>query len=166
MTNWTNRLKRWHSRHFADNGSALHLGPSTSPSELHGFKERTQFEWPAEFLELYTKHDGVGVKAPPDDEVTWSFVPTNEIAKFGDSIRDWFSATHPEIAKAFFPFLDWGSGDAVGYIRLEDVLKHPVKGIGPGTLFEFEHECYEFDSSQHWTDFLQPAYESIEHFLK
>lgn len=135
-------------------------------SEIQAFKRKTGFEWTEEFFDFYTRHDGVGMMQPGNEKVNWSFVPTSEVCIFVDSIRKWFTSTHPEIARAFFPFFDWGSGDAVGYFRLSDILREDVDEIVPGTLFEFEHECYEFDPSQPWTDFLQPAYGSIRHFLK
>lgn len=137
-----------------------------APSEIQNLNERSQFEWPAEFVDLYSKHDGVGLKMQLHEEVLWNFVPTSQIGTFTLSVREWFSETHPEIAKVFFPFFDWGCGDAVGYVLLDQILKDVVDEILPGTLFEFDHENYKFDASQPWIEFLQPSCESIRLFLE
>ena len=136
------------------------------PPEFQNFKELSQFEWPAEFVDFYGNHDGVGLRMQPQEEVIWNFVPSHEIGTFAHSVREWFSETHPEIARAFFPFFDWGCGDAVGYVRVDHLLKDVVDEILPGSLFEFDHENYRFDASQPWFEFLQPCYASIRDFLK
>lgn len=157
MKAWDQILNQKHTRYYASGGSTLFLPPPLSRSEIHNFQTSTGYKWTDEFFDLYTHHDGVGI-IPPDEEVIWSFVPTHKINSFGDSTRAWFSATHPDIAKCFYPFFDWMSGDALGYLNIERFT--------PGTLFEFEHESYEFDAAQSWEIFLKPAYNSIQDFLE
>ena len=127
-------------------------------SRVKEFQSSSGYVWSPEFFELYTQHDGVGLRTPEDGELIWGFVPTSELPSFAASVRHWFERTHPEVAKAFFPFFDWYCGDAIGYLRWP--------GIKKGTLVEFDHDYYEFKPGQPWREFLRPSHDSIMSFLK
>lgn len=134
-------------------------------TKFKDFQKKTGFKWTNEFFELYGRHDGFGLKEVSDEKVSWICVPSHEIESLGENVRSLFSETHPEISKAFFPFYDWGSGDAAGYFQLQEIMDSDVTGVAPETIFEFDHENYNFDPCQPWFDFLQPAYESIHSLL-
>jgi hypothetical protein len=157
MTNWTEILQNDHKRFHEDDGVQLVLGPPATPVQLEKLDAMTSFSWPKEFRELYACHDGVGLVLP-GEAVEWSFVPTSELVTFGDTVRGWFADTHPEIARAFHPFFNWGSGDSMGFLESDS---YPI-----GTVFLFEHEFYRFSNDQNWVDFLIPSYHSILSFIK
>lgn len=157
MKNWTEILKQRHSRYYATNGSHLVLPPPMVSQTMTELKLSTNYQWTKEFFDLYSRHDGVGLSLP-DHEVLWQFVPSSELVSFSVSIREWFVGTHPEISQAYHPFFDWGSGDAIGYLDLPEI---PV-----GVLVEFEHEAYEFDADQPWSEFLRQSHDSILSFLE
>lgn len=156
MTNWIEAVQLLHARHFSKTSGQLVFGAPLSVSDAAAFREVTAFDWTPEFFELYQQANGIAMASTSDTAPEWNFLPTTEIARMCDSSRAWFVDTHPQIAKAFFPFFDWRSGDTVGYLNLEGV---------PPILFAFEHEQYEFDAKQDWSEFLQPAFETLLDFV-
>jgi hypothetical protein len=156
MKNWTDLLTQRHGRYYESGDSQLVLPAPVSEQAIAEFKRSTGYHWTEEFCDLYSHHDGVGL-ALPNQEMAWQFLPTREFHGFSVLIRDWFVKTHPSIAEVYYPFFDWGSGDAMGYLDLPDVPQ--------GVLVEFEHEAYEFDAKQPWSSFLKQSHDSIRSFL-
>ncbi len=157
MNKWDKLLTERHRRYYDEQiHGVLHMNKGMAKSAIEPFRSLTGYAWCDEFFSLYARHDGIGIQGA-DNVTTWSFVPTTELIAFKQSVCGWFQDTHAVAAAKFFPFFDWGNGDAIGYIDLEGVET---------LLFIFDHESYEFDPDQEVTEFLKPSYESIADFLK
>jgi hypothetical protein len=157
MKNWQEIILRHHEWAHKNDGYSLVTRPGADSADITALEASLGIELPVEFHELYRTYDGVGVSAD-SGQIYWMFRSLTEIPKFMEESRDWFQETHPEIARRFFPFIDWSSGDATGYLLSQS------GGLLPG-LYDFEHEAYEFDESQDETTFLSSLHNTIEDFL-
>jgi hypothetical protein len=156
MTEWHRHILAFHNLDNADNPDSLVLGQAASETALSEFEELIGYKMPAEFRQIYSEFDGFG--STRDSDTEWFFVPISNLIEHSREVLEWFQQTHPEIAKRFVPFVDWGSGDASGYLFSESGL--PESGI-----FMFEHESYDFEAGQNWHEFLFPVDDNICDFL-
>lgn len=152
---WRENLVAFHTRN-ADDPKSLVLGPPASAASIAEFENAIGNTMPDEFKQLYTECDGFGTTR--DGETRWFFLPVSKLPEHATEVRDRFQETHPEIAKRFIPFVDWGSEDACGYVFSETGT--PLPGI-----FMFKHESYEFEEDQDWEEFLTPVSSSIRDVL-
>ena len=76
--------------------------------------------------------------------------PNRSIPQESSNMSEWH--------KSFVPFVDWGNGDASGYVFSESGI--PLPGI-----FIFEHDNYDFEEDQDWKEFLIPVDSTICAFL-
>jgi hypothetical protein len=58
------------------------LRDSISEFELDELRAETGFDWPAEFVELYQCHNGIGLIDQAQNRVDWIFVPSSEMPSF------------------------------------------------------------------------------------
>ena len=156
MSEWQHNILKFHKLDNADNPDSLVLGEPASGESIAEFEKTIGFSMPEEFKQLYSEYDGFGTKR--NGEIDWFFLPLSKISNHATEVRDWFQDTHPDIAKRFVPFVDWGNGDASGYV-------YSVAGVPEPAIFIFEHEGYEFENNQDWRDFLLPVDSSIRTFL-
>ncbi|BCX48529.1 cell wall assembly/cell protein, KNR4 [Haloferula helveola] len=156
MSEWHKRIVAFHKLDNADDPDSLVLGSPASAASIAEFEKAIGYSMPDEFKELYSEYDGFGTSR--DGETDWFFLPISKLPEHASEIRDWFQETHPELAKRFVPFVDWGNGDASGYVFSE------TGTLLPG-IFIFEHESYEFEEDQGWEEFLIPVDSSIRAFL-
>ena len=156
MSDWHKSITAFHKVDNADNPDSLVLGPPASSALIAEFEKQIGFTMPDEFKQLYTEYDGFGTSR--DGETAWFFLPISKLPEHASGVRDWFQETHPEIAKRFVPFVDWGNGDASGYIFSDSGTPLPA-------IFMFEHESYEFEEDQDWEEFLVPVDTTIRSFL-
>lgn len=159
MPNWTSLINAQHRWAHDNDGYQLVLNGAADEVTISALNDKLGIRLAPEFCDFYRCHDGFGVRHTSDPEtVHWSLVPLSQVSDLIQTARDWFQETHPELAKTFFPFIDWSCGDYTGYI------------IGPdGTfrtgLFTFEHESYEFEPDQTPDDFLHHSYDDIADYL-
>jgi hypothetical protein len=156
MSEWQKNIIAFHKVDNPDDPESLFLGPPASVASIAEFEKAIGYMMPDEFKQLYTEYDGFGTTR--DGETDWFFLPVSKLLEHATEVRDWFQETHPELAKRFVPFVDWGNGDASGYVFSEAGI--PLPGI-----FIFEHESYEFEEDQDWEEFLIPVDSSIRDFL-
>lgn len=156
MSEWHKNISAFHKLDNADDPDSLVLGPPASAASIAEFEKAVGYTMPDEFKQLYAEFDGFGTNR--DGETDWFFLPVSKLPEHASEVRDWFQETHPGIAKRFVPFVDWGNGDASGYVFSETGI--PLPGI-----FIFEHESYEFEEDQDWEEFLIPVDSSIRGFL-
>lgn len=126
-------------------------GEPASLADLRGLEAILGVKLPAEVLEIYQIYNGIGQVTRTGGEY-WSFHPLHEIVEFITDTRSYFSKTHPDLAKRFFPVFDWNTGDAVGFLMGEDGAWEPG-------IYEFEHDDYGFDAEQDGSVFLRPCEE-------
>ena len=156
MTEWHKNIVAFHKLDNADDPGSLVLGSPANATSIAYFEKAVGYSMPEEFKELYSEYDGFGTTR--DGEVDGFFLPVSKLAEHATEVRDWFQETHPDIAKRFVPFVDWGNGDASGYVFSESGVQNPG-------IFIFEHESYEFEKDQDWWEFLIPVDTSIRDFL-
>jgi len=156
MSKWHKRIVAFHRLDNADNPNSLVLGSPATAATIAEFEKAANYSMPNEFKALYSEFDGFGTLR--DGEVDWFFLPLSKLPEHANGVRSWIQKTHPEIAKRFVPFVDWGNGDASGYVFSESGV--PEQGI-----FIFEHESYEYEEDQDWREFLLPVDTSIVDFL-
>lgn len=156
MSEWHKRIVVFHKLDNADDPDSLVLGSPASAASIAEFEKSIGYSMPNEFKQLYSEYDGFGTSR--EGETDWFFLPISKLPEHASEIRDWFQETHPELAKRFVPFVDWGNGDASGYVFSE------TGTLLPG-IFIFEHESYEFEDDQDWEEFLIPVDSSIRAFL-
>ena len=154
MKNWQDIIQRSHEWAHKNDGYSLVTRPGAELADITALESSFGFQLPTEFHELYLTYDGVGVSAD-SGQIYWMFRSLAQIPKFMEETRDWFQETHPEVARRFFPFIDWSSGDSTGYLLSQS------GELLPG-LYDFEHEDYEFDASQDESAFLSSFYTTIE----
>lgn len=153
---WRKHVSVFHALDHADEPESLILG---NPADAVAVAEWEKFvgrAMPEEFRSFYTTHDGFGAEF--DDEVEWFFLPLAMMPEFATEIRGTFEGTHPDLAKRFVPFADWGTGDACGYLYGES-------GEREEGIYLFEHESYDYDAEQDWNEFLYVTDETIVTFL-
>lgn len=156
MSDWRKIIVAFHKLDNTDNPDSLVLGSPATAVSIAEFEKTVGYSMPEEFKTLYSEYDGFGTTR--EGEVEWFFLPLSKLPGHATEVRDWFQETHPEIAKRFVPFVDWGSGDASGYLFSESGVPEPG-------VFMFEHESYEFEKDQDWREFLIPVDGSIRAFL-
>lgn len=156
MTEWHRNIVAFHNLDNVDDPDSLFLGSPAKATSIADYEKSVGYPMPEEFKELYSEFDGFGTSR--DGEVDWFFLPVSKLPEHALIVRDWFQKTHPEIAKRFVPFVDWGNGDASGYVFAESGVPEPG-------IFIFEHESYEYEEDQDWREFLIPVDASIRDFL-
>ena len=156
MSEWHKSIVAFHKLDNADNPDSLVLGSPATAASIAEFEKAIGYSMPNEFKQLYSEYDGFGTSS--DGETNWFFLPISKLPEHASEVRDWFQETHPEHAKRFVPFVDWGNGDATGYVFSE------TGTLLPG-IFIFEHESYEFEEDQDWEEFLIPVDSTIRAFL-
>lgn len=157
MTNWHNVVLSHHAWAHKDDDYKLVMQPSAADATIHSLTEQTGFPITAEFREFYNQINGFGVAAD-GQKTSWLLVPVERIEATIARARAGFEETHPELAKRFFPFIDWDSGDYSGYFTAED------GSLLPG-LYDFDHETYEFDEEQASEEVVTKGDASILEFL-
>lgn len=156
MSDWHKSIVAFHKVDNADHPESLVLGTPATAASIAEFEKGIGHAMPDEFKQLYSEYDGFGTLR--EGETAWFFLPIAKLPELAAQVRDWFQETHPEIAKRFVPFVDWGNGDASGYVFSESGVPEPG-------IFMFEHESYEFEGDQDWEEFLVPVDASIRAFL-
>lgn len=156
MTDWRSHIQQFHDLDYEDSPGSLVLGPPATEQAIADLEKELNFTFPEEFRSFYLTCDGFGTSS--EDGTDWFFLPLADIAEHTFGTREWFEKTHPDIASSFVAFVDWGNGDASGY------LFDGMGSIRDG-IFMFEHESYDSDEAQKWEEFLMPIDESIQDFL-
>ena len=151
---WRQILINHYSRWVEADGTKLILIPPITTEIEANLKETFGFSWTDELFSLYRVHGGAGFSYPGIVGVNWFIVRPHDLPQFVAEQRSWISKTHPQLAESYFPFVDCGGGDSMGYVR-DDQSK----------LYMFNHEMYSHDASQSAGDFLIPTFASIEEFL-
>ena len=160
MYNMADWQKIIHDNHEdnSDDGSKLVTMPPADEAAIAKLEETLGIEFPYEFRELYQVYDGFGHTREGRDGVIWEFYPLAWIPAFVVFVRSFFEETHPDIACRFFPFHDWGNGDASGYFVSES-------GYVLSGFYIYDHERYRGDPAQDMDEFIDSTYDSVEHFL-
>jgi hypothetical protein len=156
MSDWYQIISAAHQLDHPEAPDSLVLGAPADAVSIAAFEKAIGYCLPEEFKELYLKYDGFGRSGKT--EVCWFFLPMSELPRHVAEVREWFQETHPEIARRYVPFVDWGDGDASGYLFSES-------GVPEQAIFMFEHESYEFEKDQDWRDFLMPVDKSIRDLI-
>lgn len=159
MPYWTDLITAQHRWAHSGDGYDLVLNGPADETAISALEERLGLSLPPDLANFYRCHDGFGVRhTSAPDTISWSLVPISQVSDLIQTARDWFQETHPELARTFYPFIDWSCGDYTGYI-LDAV------GTFSSGLFTFEHESYEFEPDQEPDDFLHHSYAEIADFL-
>ena len=153
---WTDLIVQHFRRDYFLNGFGLALGCPPTSVVLQAFRNN-DFAWPAEFVDIYQCHNGFGYILK-GDKIHWLFVPMDQLSDFHVTATSLLRETHPDIARAFHPFIDWQSGDYIGYLNNEGALR--------SQLYQFDHELYAFSADQPWQEFLLPSFASIRGYLE
>jgi len=132
------------------------------PGALAGTIDTVQSElglqFPDECREFYRHFNGIGLVAAENGDDRLFVKPVEELPKFAQSCRSMFAETHANHASRFFPIIDWGNGDATGYLLDDngDLLPH---------LHTVMHELYRYDEDQVADEFIQSTGENFANFL-
>lgn len=157
MSDWHQDIINHHKLDYADTPESIRLGKPATAEAIRAFeKSSAGHTLPEEFHSLYQQFDGYGNES--GDGIDWFFVPLELLPEHVAGVRGWLQETHPDLASRFVPFVDWGSGDASGYLFTES------GALEPG-IYMFEHESYESDAGQDWNEFLFPVDEDLRDFL-
>lgn len=156
MSDWYHDLFNHHRLDYADDPDSLTLGHPATPEAIEAFEKSVGHTMPEEFHDLYQQFNGYGTAG--EDDVDWFFLPLDLLPEHVAGIREWFRDTHPDIASRFVPFVDWGNGDASGYLFSES------GEVEPG-IYMFEHESCDFEKEQDWREFLFPVDENLRSFI-
>lgn len=156
MNSWYTLVSKFHAQDNSDCPESLVLGDSNSLSDIAKIETRIGYTLPKEFKSFYTEYDGFGTNS--EEGTDWFITPIESIQSTTDEARDWFAETHPDLAKRFVAFIDWGCGDYCGYLFTDD-------GDALDGIYTFEHESYEFEDDQDWAEFIQPLDSSLKDFL-
>lgn len=156
MSDWRQDIINHHNLDHEDQPESLFLGEPANAEELRAFEKSVHRRLPEEFHDLYSQYNGYGTVS--EHGTDWFFVPLEMLPEHVSGIRDWFQGTHPELAARFVPFVDWGNGDASGYLFSESGEMEPG-------IYMFESESYLFEAEQDWTEFLYPVDEDLRSFL-
>ncbi|RYD21491.1 MAG: SMI1/KNR4 family protein [Verrucomicrobiaceae bacterium] len=156
MSDWRQHIITHHQLDYADTPESLRLGEPASEESIAAFEASVGYVLPGEFHDLYQQFDGYGNET--QEGVDWFFVPLEFLPEHVAGVRDWFESTHSALARRFVPFVDWGNGDASGYLFTESGEQEPG-------IFMFEHESYEFNEAQDWSDFLYLVDDNLQDFL-
>lgn len=153
--NWRHLVSEAHKR-WQNEGVVLPVPLGASNGQIINAESEVGLSFPPELRSFYLSCDGEGFN--PETGVCLGIVPLELLPKLKSEADEWLSATHPEIARAYLPFLSWGDGDSIGYLMLEPT--HP-------RIVEFSHEDFNFSADQNWAEFLKPcAFETLEEFLR
>ena len=159
MNEWLNLFQRQRASDPCD-GCEMIFGEAADARTIDDLERKFCFHFPDEFRSLYTTYDGYGViYDTKPGEIYWDFRPIGDLEAFVKQYRDAISGTHPAIATRFYPFFDWSTGDAAGYL---------LDGDGkllPG-IYDFFHAGYEADETQDFTDFLEHASDTIVGYVE
>ena len=158
MANWLDLVSKSHNRSHPAGEYELVVNAGVDTSKLAALEQKLGVKFPSEFRDFYSACNGFGIKSDDEDQVSWLFVPSEEIESFATEIRRWFEETHPKFSNRFWPFIDFMNGDGIGYV-LDD-----AGGVHDG-LFCFEHESYRFNPEQDVNEFLRQKPVGIEEFL-
>lgn len=134
------------------------VGMAASADDFRELEEALDIIFPSDVLDLYLIYNGIGLISK-SGKTYWHFHPLSEMISFINGIRNFFSDTHPELARRFLPIFDWNSGDAVGYLMGED-------GKWKSGMYEFEHESYEFKTGQPESEFISRCNGNMVDFLR
>lgn len=156
MTPWRQLATDFLLKDYPGKASDLVLGEGARPDEISALEQELGRTLPAEFHELYGEVNGIGIQE--NGAVSWFFQPLDLIPAFATEIVDWFSETHSTLVGKYVTFIDWGDGDACGYL-------FDSSGKSSGEIHVFEHEAYEFEPGQEVSEFLYPSDASILNFL-
>lgn len=157
MKNWIRIVENQHALDHSDNGHRLVLQPPASLDHLLAFRKLFGPAASMELQNFYEQIDGFGIEGT-NHKTSWFLVPIEKLPELDKAGKDWFQETHPDLAKRFFPFIDWDCGDYSGYLLSEEGKR--LNGI-----FTFEHEEYEFDKGQDDSEFLYSVFDSLEELL-
>lgn len=159
MTDWLKTISKNHNRVHRDIGDKLHIQAGASKSAIKTLEKSLKLNLVEEFRSLYEQCNGFGLTCDDEpDRIWWFFRPLEQIEEFADGTRSWFAETHPELAARFFPFIDWGNGDGMGYLIGDDDATQPG-------LYCFEHENYGFDEDDDPEEFIIKWNNSIYELL-
>ena len=158
MTDWRKIVSEYHDKVLGQSGGKLLTLEGASNSSVDELQQALGFDLAEEFRSLYLQCNGFGLTNGADDQKDWFFHPIDQISGFAGDTRKWFEETHPESAARFFPFVDWGNGDGMGYLLDEN-------GQVLDGLFWFEHEYYEFDEDQEFDEFVVKRNNTIHELL-
>jgi hypothetical protein len=112
---------------------------------------------PEEIKEIYSIHDGFGL-VKEKGEILWQLPPRYQLPQLKATCCDWFADTHPELVHSVFPFLDGFTGT---YLLVLVENGKILQGI-----FEFDHENYDFEPNQPWSEFIVKVYDRFEEFFE
>jgi hypothetical protein len=156
MKTWSELITEFHAEGHPGDIDSKVIGAAASNSEITQLEHDLGRDMGDEFRSFYSSHNGYGTSS--EDETEWFISPLNKIPKTTEDAVDWFRETHPNLASRFIAIVNWNCGDYTGYFFSED-----------GSLLEgfytFEHESYEFDEAQDWSEFLTPIDSSLRDFL-
>lgn len=158
MADWQEIIHDNHENNHSDDGYELVTMPPADEAAILELEKTLGIEFPYEFHEMYQVCDGFGLTTEGHDRVSWNFYPLAMIPAFVVFVRSFFEETHSDIARRFFPFHDWGNGDASGYFTSES-------GYVLSGFYKYDHERYRYDSSQDHNEFIDSVYDSVEDFL-
>jgi len=131
----------------------LLFGEPASESDIRRLEERLGIRFPAEFREIYSEFNGVGIQYTEEEEVWW-LIPLDQIEERTESLREWwFEDTESEaIANRMICFGDWFNGDLFGYVADDG-----SSTLNP-EITEYNHELGRMESwNQGLGQFLQPT---------
>lgn len=153
---WIEILETYHQAAHADDGWEMRVGLGASEEEIAAVESRLGCKFPPSLREFYRECNGYGLKS--EKELSWFVRPVEEIEELTREARDWFEETHPEIARKFIAYVDWGSGDYSGGIV-------GANGVLSKAVCMFEHESYEYETDQDPDEFLSVVDESLVGFF-
>ncbi|MFC4994809.1 SMI1/KNR4 family protein [Rubritalea tangerina] len=156
MKTWSELITEFHEEGHSGDLDSKVLGVAASDADLSKFGDDLGRDLGTEFKSFYSAHNGYGIQS--DDGIDWFIVPLDQIKKITNDAVDWFQETHTDLAERFVAIADWDCGDYSGFLFSED-------GSLMDGFYTFEHESYEFDEDQNWSEFLIPIDSSLRDFL-
>ncbi len=158
MTDWKQLVADHYASTYDASEMALKVRAAASTELIVATEKLLAFEFPAELRSFYLTMNGFELVPNESPDFRFNLFPPLElIPKFVTAVREVISDSHPDVGARFVPVVDFGNGDAVGYLSGAD---------DPG-LHRFDHETCGYDAKQDWEEFLFPiGARTIQEFLR
>lgn len=158
MTNWQPIVDDFFRKSDPENAFTHLVNAGASSDEIDAAEAKIGVSLPEQLRSFYLSLNGIGLGWEEEDDSPRFIRPIDELPAYMIQGREWFSKLHGNLASRFYASIDWGNGDAMGYLQQDDGTFYPF-------LVTFQHERYKFDAAQDVGEFMHEGPESLIEFL-
>lgn len=157
MPDWT-RLVETHLDTLDIESYSRVICPGIELNLIQDATTQLGFEPTDEFVDFYRHHNGFGFTSP--DLEWWVIRPIEHLNDFREGAWEWLGEGHLHLRDLFHPFIDFGNGDAMGF------LSDKNGSLEEGLYFFAATQAIGCDEDEDQSEFLTLEEESIESFLR